>query len=42
MHLDPVLAGVGDHDVGDALIHGVLVRWHVDVPQALAVDDGVV
>jgi hypothetical protein len=42
VHLDPVPAGVGNHNGGDTLIHGVLVRWHVDVHQALAADDVVV
>jgi hypothetical protein len=33
VHLDPVKAGEGDHDSGDASDDGVVVRWHVDVEQ---------
>jgi len=42
VHLEPVPAGVGDHDGGDALTERVQVGRHVDAHQTVAVDDGVV
>ncbi|WVZ60556.1 hypothetical protein U9M48_010562 [Paspalum notatum var. saurae] len=42
VHLDPVPAGVGDHDGGDALDDGVVVGRHVDPHQVVEVEQRVV
>lgn len=42
MHLLPVPTRVGDHDSGDALDDGMVVRRHVDAEQSVMADDGVV